>query len=40
MEDSLVCLKDQVAQNQLKQVMNIPELVLPKNFNFYHDAIP
>ena len=39
MEDAISCLNDQVQKHQLSQVMNISDLQLPVNFNFYHDPI-
>jgi hypothetical protein len=40
MEDAVNCLEDQLDNAKLKSVMNISELQLPRNFNFYHDTLP
>lgn len=40
MEDAVNCLTDQIEKAKMKSVMNISELTLPSNFNFYHDTLP
>ena len=40
MEDAVCCLQDQVDKAKMKSVMNISEIELPSNYNFYHDPIP
>ena len=40
MEDAINCLIEQVERATLRSVMNISEVELPRNFNFYHDTLP
>ena len=38
--DAVICLDDQIQKSQIKSVMNISSVELPKTYNFYIDSNP